>query len=320
MRIKSVLAIVLFAMPLYAQDSPKESREKAKQLFVDELKNAPHITKEQVGTINTPLPDRRAFNTPPSWMPIKVVNETSVYIVKQGYMYLVPNPSDTTRSSYVLWTNKRGEEPEIVLWPCENASDRAAKIAAKNQKEVERKEKFAERQIENGKKKVQRQKERRSRAKTRNNQRAERNARPGRKAVASNRYHKRLIRLQQPLADAAAKQVARILQGDGKKVTTFSAADEKALADVEQSITATMALQTQIRDLEWCDALQKHIAPNMWNDNFRKDPLKNSDPESVALWLVREIERQTESAESKVEYEEGFQDDMELRKIHVERQ
>lgn len=316
MRIASAIVFTLFAVPLlaveplYAQDFRGKARE-----FEVKIQSFPRILTEQVGVIPTPLPDRRGFKTPGMWKPVKMMNETSVYLVKDGYRFLVPNPTDKSNSSYVLWTKLNGNDPEIIIWPCEDNDARAAHIAYLTKKSHDMEVESEKRRIKNEKDWEQRANDRELRAQAREANRAETQSRVLREHAASKEHHQRLARLQSPLADAAIDRVTKILMGDGTQVAPFSNVEHKALMEIRQNMTAIMALQIQMRDLEWCDAIQNHIAPEMWDT--RRDKLKNSDPESVVVWLSREIKRQTRDAEARVDYEETKKAEDEIRRIEM---
>lgn len=304
MRLFSTLSILLVAIPLFAAEPAKKELFNKEQL-TKVVENMPRVTMEDVGIIKTPLPNIKAFDLPRRWQPVKMINDASVYIVKDARRFLHPATIDASRTDYILWGDLRGIGPEIVVWNCLDKNGRAAKIASLEKADQDRKTALALRRKNVVENRIRRKRERQLRVNARQQERARVIGRAGRKLAASQERHQQLLGMQQPLADAVLDRVTNALATGKGQVSSFSM-DKKSRTDVRQNIIAVMALQLQMRDIQWCDAIQKHLAPNMWNSRSVSghDVLKNSDPETVITWLYREIERQTERAESRVNYEQ----------------
>lgn len=312
MRMTCALITLFSAMPLFAADRVEDYRMKGKE-FEALVKDVPRVTMQQVGVISSPLSDVRGFGLPGRWFPVKMINDTSVYIVKDSYHFLHPNLSDSDQTEYILWRNKRGEDPEIIIWECPDKNARAAHVAELVRLNEERRATAEARRDEAKKNRARRETERRLRTNARQEERIQLAERSGGKHAASQIRRYELLGMQRPLADAVMDRLTdrltkAISSGDGETSETG-----KALDTVRQHIMAVMAIQLQMRDIQWCDAIQKHMAPNMWDTRIMsKDVLRESDPESVVTWLMREVERTTEMAEARVNDQENFRDVREI--------
>ncbi len=299
-----LVAVPVFAIdPIYAQDFRGRGRE-----FNELVQTMPGVSIEQVGTIQVPLPDWRGFHLPGRWRPVKMINDTSVYLVWDFYNFLHPKVDDLSHSNYVLWRNMRGQYPKIILWNCPNKSVRAARIAKINRVDQERAIREAKRNEEAERNSARREQERQLRVAAR---RKELIRQTTRKRAASQARYQDVFSMQQSLANAVMDKMAMALVHEGQ-ASTFSVDD----GSVRQDIAAIMAIQIQQRDMQWCTAIQRHLAPKMWNrsPSFR-DTLKSSDPESVIEWLQREVERQTADVEFRVDYEENERDQLKIMQI-----
>lgn len=306
MRIVTALTVLLAATPLFAEDWSGKARE-----FNESVKDVPRVSMQKVGVITAPLPDWREFGLPGTWRPVKMITDTSVYIVKEFHHFLHADIGDSRHKNYVLWANLRGQTPEIIVWNCDGKKTRTARIAKLDRLNAEREAKVEQRRAEAQQNRERREKERQLRRSARQEERTRQDER--KQAVLQAR-HQELLGMQQPLADAALDRVrTALISGEGK-VNASVVKDEENMITVRQNLMAVMAVQQQMRDIQWCDAIQKHIAPNMWRGRglFRNDRLKDSDPEAVILWLLREIERQAEIAEVHVNHSESMLDDTKI--------
>jgi hypothetical protein len=300
MKGKRMIAALLVTVTTLAV--PPDFSAKGRE-FEEHIKHVPRIPFTQVGVISTPLPNVRGFRIPPRWRPVKMLDDTHVYLVKDAYRFLVPNHGDQSHSTYLLWTQENGAMPEVILWQCGDKEARKARLAELDAKEAERQRKIEERRAEAEKNRQRREQERQQKRELRQQQRTRRHATPSRRYAAASVHHKRLMGMQRPLADAVTERVMQILtvkEDKENQVTTFNAVDPKAVEDIQRNVVAVMAIQLQMRDLEWCDAIEKYLAPRMW-EKIGQDTLQDSSPEKVIQWLVREIERQTENAESMID-------------------
>ena len=311
MNLANILFVMLFTVPLSSLKNEK---------FEKRIQYIPRIAKEQVGVINTPLPDRRGFQIPGQWTAVKMIDEKAVYLVKNGRRYLVPNYADPSRSTYLLWTTIGGEEPEIIIWPCPNDTARASRIGDLERKNQERRNKAVQHRKKAEEARQRRGKERQMRTAARREKRARLHQRPGRRFAASQEHHQQLLGMQRPLADAVVDRVTKAMEKNAARsgmVSTF-AADDESMLDIRQNVLAAMAIQLQIRDIQWCEALQKHLAPNMFDTVVAgSDILKDSDPENVAAWLSREVERQNQRAEAQVDFEQDSRAETQIMRVEM---
>lgn len=299
-----VLITLLGSVSLYGQDFRGKARE-----FKEFVQDAPRRSMEEVGVINTPLPNRMGFGVPGRWWPVKMVDDTSVYLVKDAHHFLRPDLGDPARSNYILWRTFRGQEPEILLWNCATGEDRAARISELDRLNQERRTRSNKRNEEAAQNRIRRAKESKKRIDARKEAREQAF---GRKFTASKVGQEELLGMQQPIADAVVERIAMALSSG--QTTAFSDED---VVTIRQHVTAAMALQLQMRDIEWCDAIKTELAPDMWNSQrLRGDIPQSANPRTVIPWLHREIERQIERAEHRVYYEEENRDDPEIMRIN----
>jgi len=312
MRILAILVLCCASL-VQAEDFTGKPKE-----FDAAIKTLPRLSVASVGTIQTPLPTRSGFQVPGRWVPVKVVDDKAVYLVKDAYNFLKPNPRDNTNSTYVLWANPRGLTPEIILWPCASAIERQKIVDHLEQLRAERRAEAIKKREESRKNRETREEERRARAAARQSERSRKFKSSSRRYAASPDHHKMLLGMQQPLADAVLDRVQKIIDGETAKgkASVFSTSDEDAMNQIRQNIMAVMALQLQMRDLEWCDAIEKHLAPNMWAPHSR-NKLKNSAPSVVVPWLLREVEQQAEAAEALINMEQYSKEEHDIRHLEM---
>lgn len=279
-------------IPLHERDFRVHPQE-----FEDAIEGIPRATMSQVGAVYAPLPDHRGFLLPGRWRPVKMINDTAVYVVKDAYQFLQPNVNDPTRRSYLLWTKLNGEQPEILIWNCPPQEIRDAIVADIERRQQEREAANIRRNQQMRVDQERKNRERQLRAQARQ---AVRSQQAAHKLAVSNARHPELVAMQAPLADAVVDRISVQLHNEGA-VQAFSTDEQQAL---RQQIRAVMAMQIQMRDLDWCNAIEHHMAPNMW-DTAREDVLKSTDPQTVVRWLAGEVERQAQQAEIQVEYAES---------------
>ena len=306
MRVVSIFTILLFVAPLTTVQSVhgQDFRRKHKE-FEKHIQQLQRVSKDSVGVISTPFPDRRGFQLPSSWLPVKMVNDEAVYLIKNANRFLVPNYADSSQSTYILWTSSRGKEPEIIIWSCVNGVKRAERIAEIETQNEARRVRGEKRRAEAEQNRERRKIDRQRRTNARQEERAQRAAWTRRNDAALQQERKSMFTMQQPLADAVLDRLKKTLDESLAKGSFVSS--DQTLAEVRRSIVAVMAIQLQMRDVEWCNLIQQHLTPDMWS-HARLDSLKSHNPEKVIVWLNREMERQVRQAEERVNYEDKMLD------------
>jgi len=289
LRLTALLFVLLAGTAL--GDKPNYQRDR--EAFEASIKDMPRVSSADVGAISGPLPDRRAFNVHPAWTVVKIHrNDINAYLVKNFRGHLVPNLRDKTRQSYLLWSTIHGEEPEIVMIPCGNAKDRQANIDVWKAASRARKQAHAVQQME-----AQENRDRRRREMT--------DRKDTRKKIRQRRFPTRFdlnlaLDLNASLADDILSRIENVINEE-----LPNSLSDKTLDEMGKHIRVAVSIQNRLRDMDWCREIEDHIAPEMWRSGNRP---KDLDPESVVVWLLEEVERQTEMAELSVDSNESARD------------
>lgn len=297
-------SICLFAFTLMASSAfGQPSADKQKQ-FEEATADLPRMCREDVGNITSPFPDFRAFDLPFNWTAVKYADDTHVYVVKNARSFLVPDYADPTQSSFLLWTDKRGREPEIILMECPNEAGRAEIIASVERKKAERRALIAKKRDEAKINKEKRKAARKNRREAREGVQAFNIQIRNDRIRRANENSRDLRLMQRPLAQSILDRMTPMF----KDCVTQS---EKE--DVLRTIMAAVAVQTQMRDLEWVHQIEQHFHPSP----LTYSKLKTNYPDEIIPWLLSEIHDQIEQAENRVEGDQERADDMEIADLQV---